>query len=300
MIREMLPALTIAWAVAGCAAPPPSVQRMVAHSAVADGGSILLVVDVCLNHSPVVTGDYFVIANARQGADALEVATRQFLDAADLRSRSTLIPFVCGALHNAANAPKRVADEIDGPVSERRQPLWVVPELAPDTDYVNALQTLATYVYRRSVAVYDKDKPPAPDANPTDTAADDERARRAAALVAQRSGRSSLLYVGVTGHSLSSGKAAVAGVARVVAGMAISLGIGPVFTAGGTQYHTVFVPGGPVDKRQMAAGLYDLKQGQLLRSRVVGSGGDPMKPEVIAERNGLNLLLRDLLLTSVP
>lgn len=316
MTRRTLPALTIVLAAAGCAAPPPSVQRVVAHGAAADAGGTLLVVDVCLNYSPLVTGDYFVIASARSGAAALELATQQFLDAADVRSRSALIPFVCGALHDPANAPKRVADEIDGAVSERAQPLWVAPALAADADYVDALQTLATHVFRRSVAAYDKDKPPAPalDTNTnTNTnavnvnvnvtaadAADDERARRAAAVVAQKSGRSSLLYVGVTGHSLSSGKATAAGVARVVAGLAISLGLGPVFTAGGAQYGVVFVPGGPVDKRQMAAGLVDLRQGQLVRSRVVGSGGDPMKPEVVAERNGLNLLLRDLLLTSAP
>lgn len=294
---RLIPMITLA--AAGCAAPPPTVQRVAAHSAVADAGGILVVVDVCVNYSPLATGDYFVIANARQGASALEVAARPFLDAADLRARTALIPFVCGALHDPVNAPKRVADEVDGSVSEHAQPLWVAPEVAKDADYVNALQTLATHVFRPSVAAYDKDKVPASAAD-TDTAADDERARRAALLVAQRSGRSSLLYLGVTGHSLSSGMAATAGVVRFVAGMAISVAIGPAFTAGGTQYGVVFAPGGPADKRQMAAGLYDLKQGQLLRSRVVGGGGDPMKAEVLAERNGLNLLLRDLLLASVP
>jgi len=298
MARQTLLVLTIAVAAAGCAAPPPTVQRVVAHSAAADAGGILVIVDVCLNYSPLGTDDYFVVANAREGANALEAATRPFLDAADLRTRTALIPFVCGALHDPANAPKRWASEVDAAVSERAQPLWVAPDVVGDAEYVIALQTLATHVFRRSVAAYDKDKPSAPDTNAKST--DDERVRHAAALVAQKSGRSSLLYLGVTGHSLSSGKAAAAGVARVVAGVVISVGIGPVFMAGGAQYGVVFVPGGPVDKRQMAAGLYDLKQGQLLRSRVVGASGDPMKPEVIAERNGLNLLLRDLLLTSVP
>lgn len=300
MARRTMLTLTIALAVAGCAAPPPpTVQRVVAHPAAVNAGGTLLVVDVCLNYSPLTEGDYFVIANARRGASALEAGTRQFLDAADVRTRSTLIPFVCGALHDPANAPKRVADEIDGAVSERAQPLWVAPELAADADYVNALQVLATHVFRRGVAAYDIDKPPAPDARP-DTAADDERARLAAATVLRKSGRASLLYVGVTGHSLSSGKAAATGVARVVAGVAMSLAVGPVFTAGGVQYGVVFVPGGPVDKRQMAAGLFDLEHGRLVRSRMVGGGGDPMKPEVLAERDGLNLLLRDLLLTSAP
>lgn len=298
MASRTLLTLTLAIAAAGCAAPPPTVQRLVARGAAADAGGTLLVVDVCLNHSPMTESDYFVVSNARQGAAALELATRQFLDAADVRSRSTLIPFVCGALHDPVDAaPKRVADEIDGTVSERAQPLWVAPELAADVEYVSSLQTLATHVFHRSVAAYDKDKPPAPDVN-TGAA---ERVRRAAALVARKSGRATLLYVGVTGHSLSSGKAAAAGAARVVAGVAMSMAtamaVGPVFSLGGVQYHMVFVPGGPVDKRQMAAGLFDLEQAQLVRSRVVGGGGDPMKPEVLAEREALNLLLRDLLLT---
>jgi hypothetical protein len=299
MARRASLVLAIALAAAGCAAPPPTVQRVVAHAAAADAGGTLVVVDVCLNYSPLATGDYFVVANARQGASALEAAAQPFLDAADLRSRSALIPFVCGALHDPANTPKRVADEVDGSVSERAQPLWVSPDVARDADYANALQTLATHVFRRSLAAYDKDTAPASSTH-TSSAADEERVARAAALVAQVSGRSSLLYLGVTGHSLSSGKAAATGIVRVVAGVALSVAIGPVFIAGGTQYGTVFLPGGPADKRQMAAGLYDLKRGQLVRSRVVGSGGDPMKPEILAERNGLNLLLRDLLLTSLP
>ena len=287
-------AFALALAVAGCAVPPPTSQRVMAHGATADAAGTLLIVDVCLNYSPLGTDDYFVISNARQGARAIEAAMQRFLDAADVRTRTKLIPFVCGALHDPANTPKRVADDIDGPVAVRAQPLWIAPEVTGDAEYLAALQTLATHVFRRSVEAYDKDKAPQPNAT------DDERVRQASALVAQRSGRSSLLYVGVTGHSVSSGKAATFGVVRFVAGMALAVAVGPTFVAGGTSYTVVFVPGGPVDKRQMAAGLFDLSQGQLVRSRVVGGGGDPMKPEVVADQDALNLLLRDLLLTTAP
>lgn len=287
-------AVVLALAVAGCAAPPPTSQRVMAHGATADAAGTLLIVDVCVNYSPLGTDDYFVISNARRGASALEAATQRFLDAADVRTRTKLIPFVCGALHDPANAPKRVADDVDGPVAMRAQPLWIAPEVSGDAEYLAALQTLATHVFRRSVEAYDKDKAPPADAT------DDEHVRQASSLVALRSGRSSLLYVGVTGHSLSSGKAAASGVMRIVAGIALAVAIGPVFTAGGTSYTVVFVPGGPADKRQMAAGLFDLRQGQLVRSRVVGGGGDPMKPEVLADRDSVNLLLRDLLLTTAP
>lgn len=306
MLRQQFPIATVVLAlmllVAGCAAPPPTSQRVVAHAATADAAGTLLIVDVCVNYSPLGTDDYFVVSNARQGASAVEEAALRFLDAADVRARSKLIPFVCGALHDADNKPKRVADEVDAPVAVRAQPLWTAPEVSADAAYVAALQTLATHVFKRSIAAYDKDRPAQ---NTTATvedagAADDERVRRAAALVAQRSGRSSLLYVGVTGHSLSAGKATATGVARVVAGVALSMAIGPVFTTQGSSLHVVFVPGGPVDKRQMAAGLFDLQQGRLVGSRVVGAGGDPMKPDVVANRESLNLLLREMLLTTAP
>lgn len=301
LISRLLAALTLV-AAAGCAAPPPaSVTRVVANRTAADGGGTLVVLDVCLNYSPLAAGDYFVVANARQGATAIESVARQFLDAADLRRRTVLIPFVCGAVHDQPDALKQVADEVDGPVSKRAQPLWVAPELASDAEYVRALQTLATHVFRRSIADFIKDRSSGPESSSPDTAAaDDERARAAASVVAQKSGHSSLLYVGITGNSLSSQKALALGAARVVAGVALSIAIGPVYVVGNTQVYAVFVPGGPIDKRQMAAGLIDLKQGRLVQSRVVGAGGDPMKPEVLAERNGLNLLLREMLLTAAP
>lgn len=290
------PIFAIVLASAGCAAPPPPMaQRVLAHGAAADAGGTLLLVDVCLNYSAMGTGDYFVIAEARKGAEALQAATRTFLEAVDMRARTELIPFVCGALHDPVNAPKRVADGIGHPIDMRPQPLWVAPNLAADTAYVDALQTLATGLFRHSVAANGKEKSSG-SVSPTD----DGHARSAAALVAERSGRSSLLYLGVTGHSLSPGMATATGIARVMAGVALSVAVGPVFTAGGTQYGVVFVPGGPADKRRMAAALYDLKQSRIVRSGVIEGGGDPTKPEVIAEQDGLTLLLRDLLLSPAP
>jgi hypothetical protein len=293
---------------AGCAVAPPTSQRLVGHSVTDRSEGSLLIVDVCLNYSPMATGDYFVVGRARQGAAALEAAAAQFLEATDVRVKTKLIPFVCGALHDAASTPKRVAEDIDTEVSERPQPLWVDSELARDREYVDALQTLATHAFRRSVSSAATQA--APDAATTSTATaaaataapadptEPERLRRAAALVAQRSGRSSLIYIGVTGHSLSTAKAATFGAARVIAGVALSLAIGPVFAVSGglttTSYYVVFVPGGPADKRQMAAGLWDLREGVLVNSRVVGGGGDPMKPDVLASREAVVLLLRDL------
>lgn len=292
MHNKLTPALGTVLLLAACStAAPPTSRRLVAHASAVGAAGTLLIVDVCLNHSPLVEGDYFVISNARQGAQALMAATAQYFDASDVRIRTQLIPFVCGALHDDVNAPKRVAQDIDADVSVRPQPVWIAPELSGDAEYLGALHTLSTDVFRRSLAAA------APQASAssasTDTATPD-KVRQAAAIVAQRSGRSSLIYIGVTGHSLSSGKAATLGVARFAAGLALSVAAGPIFTAGGMSYSVVFVPGGPVDKRQMVAALFDLQQATLVRSNVVHGGGDPMKPEVLAGRETVQLLLRDL------
>lgn len=277
--------------VGACGTPaPPTSRRVVAHDSAADSAGSILVVDVCLNYSPLGADDYFVIANARQGAEALEAATAQYFAASDVRIRSRLVPFVCGAVHGDANVPKRVAQVVDGEVQVRPQPLWVSPDVAADADYVNALQVLSTHVFQRGLAPASGASAAAdtsPDAAPP-------AVRDAAARVAQRSGRSSLIYVGVTGHSLSSGKAATLGVARVAAGVAMSMAVGPVFTAGGSSFHMIFLPGGPVDKRQMVAALFDLRQATLVRSNVIHGGGDPMDASVLASRESVQLLLRDV------
>jgi hypothetical protein len=292
MVRCRILCLLLPALVGACGTPaPPTSRRVVAHEAVAQAAGSLLVVDVCLNHSPLGVDDYFVVSNSRQGADALLGATAQFFEATDVQIRTRLIPFVCGALHDSDNAPKRVADVIDGAVRVQPQPLWVAPEVAADAEYVHALQLLSSHVFQRSLADV-AGKSSAPVGNVSEETS--LQLQGAAALVARRSGRSSLIYIGATGHSLSSGKAAALNVARVAAGIALSVAVGPVFTAGGTSYGVVFVPGGPVDKRQVVAGLFDLQQAKLLRSNVIHGGGDPMKIEVLASRTSVQLLLRDV------
>jgi hypothetical protein len=284
------PAALLLLAACSAAAPPTS-RRLVAHASAADAAGTVLVVDVCLNHSPLVVDDYFVISNSKQGAEALMAATAQYFDASDVRIRTKLIPFVCGALHDDANGPKRVAEAIDADVSVRPQPVWISPDISADAEYVDALHTLSTYVFKRSLALASAQA--SASAASLDATVPDGL-HKAAAVVAQRSGRSSLIYVGVTGHSLSSGKAATLGVARFAAGLALSVAIGPVFAAGGMNYHVVILPGGPVDKRQMVAALFDLRQAALVRSNVIHGFGDPMKAEVLASRESVQLLLRDV------
>jgi hypothetical protein len=264
-----------------------------------DGGSAALVLDVCLNYSSI-TGDYFVVDRAREGAQALETTIAGFMDAVGASAQPRLAPFVCGALHDRENVPKPVAESIDGELSHRPQPLWTSPALADDPAYAAALHTLATHIAEAGLrAAADEAPPKAPDAPRPAPSASPEVVRRAADLVSQRTGRTHLLYLGVTGHSLSPAKAGAIGVLQVLASVAFTVAVGPVFTAGPYSYYAVFVPGGPVDKRQMIGGLFDLKRAELVRSRVAGGRGDPMKPEVLASREGVGVILRDLVLTTV-
>lgn len=285
MRRARVLSVALLLLVGACGTPaPPTSRRVIAHESAADSAGTMLLVDVCLNYSPLGTDDYFVIANARQGADALAAAARQFFDAGnDVRIRTQLVPFVCGALHDTGNAPKRVAPNVDGEVRVQPQPLWVAPDVAADPEYAAALTVLSSHLFQSSLV-------PAG----TAAAAVPQAVRDAAAVVAGRSGRSSLIYVGVTGHSLSTGKAAAMGAARIATGVALSLAVGPVFTSGGASYGVVFVPGGPVDKRQMVAALFDLRQATVIRSNVIHGGGDPMDATVLASREAVQLLLRDV------
>jgi len=227
---------------------------------VADAAGTAVIVDVCLNYSPLGSNDYFVINNAKQGAEALMPTITQYLDASNVRTPTKLIPFVCGALHDAANEPKRVAEAIDGDVTQRRQPLWVAPEISSDMEYLQALQTVSTYLFQRGLEKASVTEPP--NSVPPESPAPDD-VRKAADVIVRKSGRSSLVYVGVMGHSLSSAKAATLGVVRVAAGVA-SIAVGPTFTVGGATYGVMVIPGGPIDKRQMVATLFDLQQASSL------------------------------------
>ncbi len=293
--RALAGAAVVLVCLAGCAVQPTTGTRLGAHSALAEDRSVLLVVDMCVNFSPLAGSDYFVIDPARQGAETMVTAVRQFLTLHGVSVGTALTPFVCGALHDAGNVPKKVAVAIDGELTERPQPLWSTATLAGDSAYRAALLEIATYSYQGALTEA------ASEATSAEAApqrfVDDDRAQRAMQLVRERSGHSTLVYVGVTGSSLSTEKASAFNVLRVVGGLALSMAIGPIAIGTGYAIQPIFVASPVRDSTQMAAALIDLRDTRVARTRVIHTNGDPLKADALVHPEGLGLLLRDITLT---
>lgn len=276
--------LAMVLAVACGTVPPPTRARIVPLGVGPGSAGILLVVDVCLNYSPLNADDYFVVDNARRGAAAIATEASTFLEHTGAPVRTRLVPFVCGALHDAQNSPKRFAELIDGQVNLKTQPIWLDEEISRDAEYSQALQQVATQVFSTAVA----------SGGAGNALVNREQLASASAIVSRKTGHSGLVYIGVTGNSLSPGKAAVSVGARAIASMALSLAIGPVFRTEGIEVYAVFAPRFPYDVRQMAGGFVDLDAGSVVRTKVVHDVGDPMKSEVLARKEALSLLLVDM------
>lgn len=277
--------------LAGCAVQPTTGTRLTANTALAEDRSVLLVVDVCVNFSPLAGSDYFVVEPAQQGADAMVKAVHEYLAVHGVKVGTALTPFICGALHDAQNQPKRVATSIDKDVTARPQPLWVAPPVAADDAYRTALHELATWSYQGALARATEGQ----SGNPPPRWVDESRAQQAMRVVRERSGHSSLIYVGVTGNSHSAEKASAVNVLRFVSGVALSMAIGPIYV-GQSGMNVVFVPGGLSDSMQMAAALVDLRDSRVASTRIVHSNGDPIKAEALVHPDALGLLLREITL----
>lgn len=286
-------AALLALLLAGCAVQPTTGSRLTPHSVLAQDRSVLLVVDMCVNFSPLAGSDYFVVAPAQQSAETMTDAVQQFLALHGVKVGAALAPFICGALHDKGNAPKKVAAAIDGELSERPQPLWVATPVASDAPYRDALLDLATYAYQGALV--------RTEAAPAEAAAqrfvNDDRAQQAMQVIRARSGHATLLYVGVTGSSMSTEKASAFNVLRVVGGLALSMAIGPIAISGGYGIQPVFVAGPVRDSTQMAAALIDLGELRIARTRVIHTNGDPLKADALVNPEGLGLLLREITLT---
>lgn len=291
-----VPLVLLSAALLGCASTaPPRSARLEHQPSVSENRRVMLMVDVCLSQSPLASTDYFLTAPSLAGATELTAGIERFLSASGIQLAERITPFVCGALHDADNKPKRVAESIDGTISEVPQPFWLSPDLRGDPSYVDALQALSTHLFESALARFSNT------ASPTlSRTVSPDRATRAAGLVAQRTNIDTLMYVGVTGTSLSSAKTAAVRTLQVLGGVATSLAVGPIASSRGNQVYSVFVPGGPGDARQMVATTMNLRSGQVLFTSVVSAGGDPLKAEVIAHPTAISLLLRDLTFRTVP
>ncbi|MFQ5965797.1 MAG: hypothetical protein ACE5KZ_16110 [Candidatus Scalinduaceae bacterium] len=257
----------------------------------------MLIADVCIQHDALGdVDDYFVITEAKAGAQALLDATRKYLENSGIQVCTELIPFVCGTRHNPNNIPLRVADSVNGIVSVGQQPFGVFDEIKADPEYVNALSTASTYMFQHAMM-------PSAEANtgskesssqPLTQLVSAEEFKTAIGLIALRTHASSVLFLGVAGTSFSSGKKAALVAGDFIVSMATGLATGAATYNSGTGYYVMFTPGHQIQGMLMTGALVDLKTGALEWSNAVRAGGDPIKPKVVANANTLNMLLRYL------
>lgn len=273
------------------AVTPATSRRITSELETADGKGILLLIDVCLNESPIVGDDYFVISNSKDAARDVLSAVKKYISTVGVNNTASLIPFVCGASHRPSKIPERIAERIDGNIRLERKPFATDKILAADEAYLFALEYISTFLFESSLARSQSNQ----SSYQLEQSVNDRHIFESSiSTVATRSGKSRLLYIGITGTSLSTGKAVALGIARFATGLALSVAVGPLYKSGGNNYGVVFVPGGVTDGSQTVAALLDLKTGGIVKTNIIHSYGDPMKAETLSQGESMRLLLRDI------
>ena len=267
MGRYKLGLLGICIFIGGCATslPPPFVTT--AHDPLLDkNGGVVLLADVCIKRGRVFGDDYVVVAESKASAEALVSAARDYLSDNGVQVRATLIPFVCGAWHDSKNPPQNVANNLDDNVKVGTQPFDVSKDLERDSDYVHALTVVATYALwhpfmpKHRVEAADRRIP----------LVNLEQLRTATAIVTAKTQASTMLYIGVYGHSRSAGQDIVHGIGSLLTLRAIPNG------------------------RLMSTALIALETTNVPWSNAVSVTGDPLKLDVVANESAVDLLLSRL------
>jgi hypothetical protein len=284
----------------GCASPKQ--KFIVAHDPIMDeNGGVVLIADVCVKQDVIGDDDYFVIAEAKEGAKALLSSARKFLEEKQVMIRNELIPFVCGAFsHGNNNASLKVAERIGEEIKESRPPFAVAPEIGNDPELVDALGKLATDSFQRSMIQKTNDeakrtRKALPGQPPIIVSPDELKA--ATKLIAEKMGVSSVLYLGVNGTSISTGKAFAQNMLKISVGMVTGVATG---LATGGLFWVAYMPGGDVDWRYMTGGLVNLNSGECSWTSWASGPGDPLKPKVVAEERLLNTMLFSLVHKPAP
>jgi hypothetical protein len=199
---------------------------------------------------------------------------------------------VGGARLNSDNSLLTVADTVGGPKRQAGQPLWTSENIANDPQYIKALGVVSTYVLER--AAVSKNKPnsggqgPSPDNSSLTTIND---FHGAAEIIKQKSGVSSVLFLGILGKSRSTERAIAENILKYSVGMGVA-----VATYGlGRNFYLIFIPGSEFDGMIMEGALVDLESGQLTWSNAVRIPFDPIKPENMSNGDFLDLLFHDIM-----
>lgn len=293
--------LGLALLLVACAHTPKQAYT-VAHDPVMDqNGGVVLIADVCVQKDVVGDEDYFSIAEAKEGAKALLASARSYLQQKQVQVRTELIPFVCGSLaYGNSNTSFKVADRVGGEIKRARPPFAVDPGIKDDPELVDALAKVSADAFQRSTLrrVNDQAKQTRKaGSQPPPVAVSPEELAAASRLIAEKMNASSVIYLGVNGTSISTGKAVGQGILSAAVGMATGVATG---LATGGMVSVMYFPGYTVDWRYMSCGLVNLDAGQCSWSGWASAPGDPMKPKVVGESKLLETMLHDLVHKPVP
>lgn len=299
--------------LSACAGAPPKFT-VSAHDPILDqNGGVVLITDVCIQYDPV-GDDYVVLKETQVNAAALMNTIKKYLADNGVKVRATMVPFVCGAIQDPDNQLKSVASEIDGDVTESSQPFGVEEGIRRDSIYLDALVKLSTLAYQHPwVKNSEADTAPAENAATTDDTsadfgdpdeADDsiEKVREifssqeykdALDIVAKRTNSSSVLYVGASAISVSSGKRASSVLGNILVAVASAVAIGPVGVGGG-QYAFAVAPTPTSDSRIMSASLINMDSKEIIWSNSLTVGGDILDDAKITNIGSIDLLLTSM------
>jgi hypothetical protein len=282
--------------LSGCVATAPKSVRVSHDPLLARQGGVILLLDACVQRDIVGGGDYFVIKEVEAGAQATLSSLKKYIQDSRIPVREEVIS-VCGARLNSNNAAIRAADRAGGRVRSAQQPLKISETAKDDPEYVRALGLVSTYSFERAAV-----KPGAkknfggqPSGKEAPNSIEIKDFQAAAEVIKNRTQASSVLFLGILGHSRSGGKKAVQKIGSIAVGVTAGF-----LTAGlGTGYYLVFVPGFQIDGMMMESALIDLDSGQLTWSSAVQSTGDPIRPNVMSNPETIDLLFRDIIFKPV-
>lgn len=290
--------------VGGCSTTPPKFVKTGHAPYLDENGGVLVLIDACVKRSNAFEDDFVIIAETKAVSKALESTVRNYLVANGITVRATLIPFSCGALHTKENSLQKIANNINGSVKNGKQPFDVADLIRGDGEYINSLSILATYAFQQPILEIqrlerleslnefsqgglfledeydDKLKP----------FFGVEQFNKAAAIVADRSQASSILYIGQSGLTRSTGQSITEGIGSFIATMAIAV------ATGGLVYLSVF----SVDSSYISATLINLENHEVPWSKSIRFKGDPVNSEILASYENMSLLLSPIVRIPTP
>ncbi len=285
--------LYLVFVVAGCAsAVTPPISYEVAPDPILSRGKVLLVTDVCIQIDCIGDSeDYFVIEDSRYGAESCLPALQTYLKDSGIQVCDT-IPIVCGASHGESRIILAGLNT-DSEISESPQPIYVDPSIVSDQKYIDALSQVSTFAFEHPAA---KSQESSESLSPAYKSLVSENEFSAAAeIIKNRTGASSVLFLGVVGKSESGGKAFAKGVGSFLVGMGTALA-----TAGlGTGYYVGVMPLQIDDGRIFVGSLIDLDTGRIAWSNNAKWRGDPIEKEIWTNDDPLELLFHDVLFQKI-